>query len=301
VPSAEDRDEWVRVRLGRVHGRLLAEPLERGAGVLTSLVRADGLVVIPVGSHGFGAGDKVEVSLLVDPAELESTIVLAGPGDPALGILAGALRSGEAKRSLALRETGPAAGLVALSKGLCHVAAWAPLRSRGSEAGELEGVVADLALGAVRLGRRQLGLLVAPGNPLGLESIADIARLKARYANRRQGTSTRALFDGELDLLGVGKLSIRGYEREERSHLAVAAAVASGRYDCGLAVFAAARAFGLGFVPVTDQPYDLVVDSQMFEDALLEPLWLLVSSSRFRLRLEALGGYDTTETGKRVL
>jgi putative molybdopterin biosynthesis protein len=108
------------------------------------------------------------------------------------------------------------------------------------------------------------------------------------------------LLDHELRRLGVGPDAIEGYQREEPTHLAVAAAVAAGRADAGLGIMAAARAFGLDFVPVTREPYDLVVNAQEADAPRLAPLWALLRSGSFRASVEALGGYRTDEMGLRL-
>ena len=118
----------------------------------------------------------------------------------------------------------------------------------------------------VRLVHRDQGLLVAPGNPLGLTGLADLTRPELRYVNRQRGAGTRVLLDHELGRLGVDPTTISGYSREEHTHLGVAAAVAAGRADTGLGIQAAARAFGLDFVPVAREPYDLVLRAAGLDD-----------------------------------
>jgi putative molybdopterin biosynthesis protein len=147
---------------------------------------------------------------------------------------------------------------------------------------------------------REQGLLVAPGNPLDLSGVADLRRPGLRYVNRQRGAGTRVLLDYELGRSGIDPAGIVGYEREEPTHLAVAAAIASGRADCGMGVLAAARAFGLDFVPVTSEPYDLVLARESLESPVLAPLWELLSSEEFRSAVEALGGYDAAEMGRRI-
>jgi putative molybdopterin biosynthesis protein len=296
-------DEWVRVRLGRVGGRLVAAALPRGAGVLTSLVRADGLVLIPAGVQGHGAGTEVEVSLLHDPDEIERTAVVMGSNDLALDQAAAALRSSNASLNLSISSLGSIAGLESLRDGLCHLAGTQLLDPSTGELGlgHLDRVLPGRALVVVRLVRREQGLIVGAGNPLGLAGIEDLARSGLRYVNRQPGSGTRALLDLELDRLGIAPASILGYRREEHTHLAVAASVASGRSDCGLGILAAARAFGLDFVPVRVEPFDLVMEAASFSDPLLAPLWELLSSDTFQASVRALGGYDTSEMGRRVL
>jgi putative molybdopterin biosynthesis protein len=302
LASAMGMDDWVRVRLGHVGAGLVATPLPRGAGVLTSLVRADGLLVIPAGLEGHHAGDEVEVALLRGVAEIGRTIVAIGSHDLVLDLAASELRAADPGVTLASSNVGSLGGLVALRDGLCHVAGSHLL---DPESGEYTLPYVDRVLGGrevavVRLVHRDQGLMVAPGNPLGLQGVEDLARPGVRYVNRQRGAGTRVLLDHELARRGVAPAEVDGYAREEHTHLAVAAAVAAGRADCGLGVLAAARAFGLDFVPVTREPYDLVIDAAALEDPVLAPLWDLLATEDFRERVEALGGYATTEMGRRV-
>ncbi|MGH3903338.1 MAG: molybdopterin biosynthesis protein [Pseudonocardiaceae bacterium] len=298
-------DDWVRVRLGRVGGQVVATPLPRGAGVLTSLVRADGLLVVPAGLEGHHAGTEVEVQLLRG-SEIDRTIVTIGSHDLVLDLAASVLRAADPGVTLASSNVGSLGGLVALRDGLCHLAGSHLL---DPDTGEYtlpylprvlgEGAVADVTV--VRLVHRDQGLIVAPGNPLGLTGLDDLARPGLRYVNRQRGAGTRVLLDHELRRRGVAACDVVGYEREEHTHLAVAAAVAAGRADAGLGILAAARVFGLDFVPVAQEPYDLVLTREAHDSAALAPLWRLLGDPAFRESVEALGGYSCTETGARVL
>jgi putative molybdopterin biosynthesis protein len=295
-------DDWVRVRLGRVQGSLVATPLPRGAGVLTSLVRADGLLVVPAPLEGHHAGEEVEVRLLRSVGEIERTIVATGSHDLVLDLAASALRASDPGIALASSNVGSLAGLAALRDGLCHVAGSHLL---DPDSGEytlpwIERLMPGHDLAVVRLTHREQGLIVAPGNPLGLERIADLTRPGLRYVNRQRGAGTRVLLDHLLAEEDIQPGEVGGYAREEHTHLAVAAAVAAGRADCGLGVLAAARAFGLDFVPVTKEPYDLVLDRASLDTELLAPLWELLASEEFRAQVDGLGGYDTAEMGRPI-
>ena len=303
LASTMGMDDWVRVRLGRVAGRLVATPLPRGAGVLTSLVRADGLLVVPAELEGHHAGEEVTVRLLRGVGEIERTMVVTGSHDLVLDLAASRLRERDARVTLASSNVGSLGGLTALRDGLCHVAGSHLL---DPDTGEytlpyLERLLPDTEVAVVRLVHRDQGLIVAPGNPTGVSGIEDVARRGLRYVNRQRGAGTRVLLDHELARRGISPEAIQGYEREEHTHLAVAAAVAAGRADCGFGVLAAARAFGLDFVPVAKESYDLVLLRDTIEDELLAPLFELLESADFRERVESLGGYDTAEMGRKIL
>jgi putative molybdopterin biosynthesis protein len=303
VVSVIGSADWVRVRLGRVGGGLVASPLPRGAGVLTSLVRADGLLVIPTETEGHHAGEEVDISLLRTLPEIEGTIVAIGSHDPVLDLAASELRRRDPRFTLASSNVGSLGGLIALRDGLCHLAGSHLLEPNtgGYTIPYVKQLLPDREIAVIRLTHREQGLIVAPGNPEHLAGIDDLARPGLRYVNRQRGAGTRALLDFELDRVGIDSAAISGYGREEPTHLAVAAAVAAGRADCGLGVRAAARAFGLDFVAVAQEPYDLVLDRTMLEDDLLAPLWQLLALGEFRAAVEQLGGYDTTEMGRQIL
>jgi putative molybdopterin biosynthesis protein len=303
LASTMGMDDWVRVRLGRVSGELVATPLPRGAGVLTSLVRADGLLVVPAALEGRHAGDEVEVRLLRALEEIEHTIVITGSHDLILDLAASALRTRDPGVTLASSNVGSLGGLTALRDGLCHLAGSHLLDPASGEytLPYLERLLPGRDLAVVRLAHREQGLIVAAGNPLGVEGIEHLVREDVRYVNRQRGAGTRVLLDQELGRRSLAADQVQGYEREEPTHLAVAAAVAADRADAGLGVLAAARAFDLGFVPVAKEPYDLVLESENLDSEMLSPLWSLLDSPEFRGEVENLGGYDTAEMGRRVL
>ena len=185
VVSVIGSDDWVRVRLGRVGGGLVASPLPRGAGVLTSLVRADGLLVIPTEVEGHHAGEEVEISLLRSLPEIEGTIVAIGSHDPILDLAASELRTRDPRVTLASSNVGSLGGLIALRDGLCHLAGSHLLEP---DTGEytipyVEQMLAGRDIAIVRLVHREQGLIVAPGNPLGLGGISDLC--PARTALRQ--------------------------------------------------------------------------------------------------------------------
>jgi molybdopterin molybdotransferase/putative molybdopterin biosynthesis protein len=302
LASSMGMDDWVRVRLGRVSGDLVATPLPRGAGVLTSLVRADGLLVVPAGLEGHHAGEHVDVILLRGVGEIDRTIVAVGSHDLVLDLAASELRAADPGVTLASSNVGSLGGLVALRDGLCHVAGSHLLDPASGEytLPYVDRVLGEREVAVVRLVHREQGLIVARDNPLGLASIDDLARPGVRYVNRQRGAGTRVLLDHELGRRDIAPDTVTGYAREEHTHLAVAAAVAAGRADVGLGVMAAARAFDLHFVPVTREPYDLVLAVETLEDPVIAPLWELLERPAFRSAVEALGGYGTQEMGRRI-
>jgi putative molybdopterin biosynthesis protein len=156
----------------------------------------------------------------------------------------------------------------------------------------------NLVVKIIALVERQQGLLVQKGNPKGIHSLEDLARSEVSYINRQSGAGTRVLLDYQLKQSGVAPESIHGYHNEEYTHLAVAAAVASGRADCGLGIAAAAQALGLDFVPLYQERYDLVIPEVYYHSTLLQPLLDLLSDAGFKQTIASLPGYNVKQMGE---
>ena len=148
---------------------------------------------------------------------------------------------------------------------------------------------------------REQGLLVKRGNPKGIKNLDDLRRSEVRFVNRQRGAGTRVLLDYHLNLMSISPEWIVGYSQEEYTHLGVAAAVASGRADCGLGIAAAAQALDLDFIPLFQERYDLVFPKQFAESDLLAPLFGLLADAAFREAVSHLTGYDVSVMGTIVL
>ncbi len=300
LPSKLGLEEFVRVTLGRVGTRIVATPLGRGAGVITTLVRADGILRVPPLSEGINAGEEVAVELLRGAAEIEQTIVLSGSHDLALGILEDCLKRRAPQLKLSMTNIGSLGGLVAMRRDEAHVVGTHLLDpTTGTynlpDITRLLGRRADVVV--VNLAVREQGLIVARGNPRRLRGLRDLTRAGIRYVNRQPGAGTRVLLDYQLDKLRIAPRRIAGYEREEYTHMAVAVAVASGLADCGLGIRSAATALGLGFVPVEREDYDLVLRGDFARGAAGAALLETIRAVEFRRAVEQLGGYDLARAG----
>jgi putative molybdopterin biosynthesis protein len=290
-------DEFVRAVAARVGPRLVATPLRRGAGVITSLSRANCLITIPRFSEGAPAGTKLPARALRPRATIERTLLAVGSHDVALDLLAGAIAGDGVP--LVSANVGSIAGLVALRDGATHLAGTHVLdRASGTyndAAVRRYGPAERVAL--VHFAQREQGLIVAPGNPLGLRSLADVAACGARYVNRQKDAGTRMLLDALLEREGLEQTQIAGYDRIEFTHLAVAALVADGSADCGIGIRAAARALACDFVPLAFEPYELALLARDLDDPRIARVLAALASPALRAQIEALGGYDASAAG----
>ncbi len=300
LPSRLGQEEFVRVTLGRVADRLIVSPLARGAGAITTMVKADGFVRVPPLVEGINAGEEVDVELLRPLEDVLGTIVVTGSHDLTLGVLEDALRASYPNQKLATSSVGSLAGLLALGRDEAHVAATHLL---DPETGvynlpDIERILEGVPVVVVNLVVREQGLIVPPGNPLGLRSVADLSRAGVRFVNRQSGAGTRVLLDYLLDKEEISPDAIAGYEREEFTHMAVAVAVRSGLVDVGLGVHSAAAALGLDFVPIEREDYDLVLRADFAESEAGRRLLDVIRGEAFRGAVDGLVGYDTSRTGQ---
>jgi putative molybdopterin biosynthesis protein len=296
--SSTGDDDFVRVTLAKVGHRLLAAPVQRGAGVITSLVRADGLAHIPRFSEGLDAGEMVEVRLYHPLHVIERTVVVMGSHDPMLDLLGQHLATTNPGYRLTSAGIGSMGGLTALRRGETLLAG---IHLLDTETGEynvsyVQRYLPDEPLQLITFVHREQGFLVASGNPQHIQGFEDLPRV--RYVNRQRGAGTRVLLDYELQKRSITPEQISGYEHEENTHMGVAAAVASGIADCGMGVRSAALAVNLDFVPVGWERYDLVVPQRHLNLPGVQALLVLLNDEGFRQSLGAQPGYDVSETGR---
>ncbi len=299
VTSPSGDDDYLRVSVGKVGDRLLAAPLARGAGIISSLVQADGLVILPRGVQGAEAGDIVDVRLYRSPVELERTIFCIGSHDMTLDLLAQFLSLRE--RRFVSSNVGSQGGLIALKRGEAHLAGSHLL---DSQSGVYNISYLGIYLGGVPLKvygfvDREQGLMVKHGNPKGVRGLEDLSmKAGVRFVNRQRGAGTRVLLDYQLSKLGIPADSIQGYNQEEYTHLGVAAAIASGRADCGLGIPAAARSLSLDFIPLFNETYQLIIPKTFAESDLLAPLFEVLNDRNFQKTVANMPGYDISQMGR---
>lgn len=295
-------DDFVRVSVGKVGEKVMVTPISRGAGVITSLVRADGIVRIPRFSEGADAGSEVTVHLYRTPREIEKTIVVIGSHDLTLDLMAQHLAERSGAWRLMSANVGSLGGLVALRRGESHLGGSHLLDPETGVYNEsyVRRYLPGQEIVLVTLVGREQGWIVPPGNPKGLAGWADAANPDIQIVNRQRGAGTRVLLDYALTKLAITPEQVRGYGREEYTHLAVAAAVASGVADTGLGIRAAARALDLDFVPLAHEQYQLVMPKAHYQGKVLRPLLDLLHDDSFKTAVANLPGYDVTPMGEVV-
>ena len=296
-------EEYVRVRLGYVEDKLIASPLGRGAGVIMSLVHADGILRVPVNCEGYEAGQTVEVVLRRGRQEISNTVVAIGSHDPLLDVLADLLRKTGAGVNLSSTHVGSMGGILALRRGESHMGGVHLLDPEDGtyNSSYIKKYLPGRKIALVHVVMRTQGFMVQKGNPLQINSFSDLANGSVRFVNRQKGSGTRLLLDYYLLKENINPADIRGYDTEAFTHLATAAAVAEGEADAALGIYSAAHSQGLDFIPVCEEQYDLAMPQEFLKLPQVKKVLETVCSGAFIQAARELGGYETTGTGRITL
>ncbi len=297
IYSSLGEEEYVRAVAARIGDRLVAFPLQRGAAMIVTLSRANCLITIPRFQEGLHPGTTVRARTLRSRAAIDRAVLAVGSHDVAIDLLAAAVAARNIEITAA--NVGSIAGIVALANGATHFAGTHVLDPRtqtyNDGAVRRYGPREDVAL--VHFAEREQGLIVAPGNPLALRGLEDVAQRRARFINRQKDAGTRILLDVLLARAGIEPDAIEGYERIEFTHVGVAALVADGTVDCGLGIRAAAAVFGCGFVPLAREPYELALLARDLEEPRIHCIIGALRSPALRDEIERLDGYDCSRAG----
>ena len=300
VMSTLKYEEFVRVKLGLINNKYVATPIKRGAGTITTLVNADGVIRIPQNVEGINEGEKVDIELLKDISEINNTIISIGSHDIVMDIINDELiKESFGKVHLSSTHVGSFQGLLSIIKGESHIA---PIHLFDVESETYnipfinKYLEEDVAL--IKLVKRTQGIIVKKGNPLNIKSVNDL--INVRYINRQKGSGTRILFDYLLKKNNINKDDINGYEREEFTHMSLAKAIENGDADCGLGVYSAAHIFDLDFIPICEEEYDLLLKKDMLNSKYINSLLSTINKESFINKVKSLGGYNLENMGEVV-
>ena len=301
--SSLGQEEFLRVKVGKVGGNLIATPVGRGAGALMTLQRADGIIRIPALSEGIAPDSEVDVTLIRSKNEIKNTLVCIGSHDNTLDVLANFLKKRCPSYSLSSAHVGSMGGLMAVKKKEAHIAGTHLLDEQTGEYNIpfIQRLLKDISLKVINLVYRQQGLIVRKGNTKNIKDISDLTRDDIVFINRQPGSGTRLLTDKSLKEKGINKQNVKGYDKEEFTHMGVASTVASGAADTGMGILTAAIALDLEFVPVANERYDLVIRNELFDTPMIQSLLnIITSDNEFRDSVLSLGGYDVSDMGKEM-
>jgi len=303
IASKLGQEEFLRVKIGSVDGKLISSQLPRGSGSITTLTEADGIIRIPRNIEGISENEQVNAKLLRPLSDIENTIVITGSHDNTIDLLADQIKRVNGDTGISSSHVGSMGGLMAIKKGVCHMAGAHLLDPEDGtyNISYIQKYLPEHQVWMINLVMRDQGLIVPKGNPKQIKGIEDLKEKELVFINRQPGSGTRILFDYKLKTLGLSASQIRGYENDEYTHMSVAVSVLSGRADTGLGIQAAARALNLDFIPIVTEEYDLVIPDKFYQTPTVQQLLETIQTTDFKKRVEALGGYSTENTGKVML
>ncbi len=297
LPSYDPSHPMIRVKVATVGTRTVVRPVTGLGDVLSFTIPTDGYLA---DVQGVRSGSAVRVRLSRDRRAIEQEISVAGC-DPAIFLAGEHLRRQKDQTSVVGWTMGSMAALRALQQGEVHVAG---LHLFDPSTGEsnlpvLRRALKGFGYEVVTFATWEEGFLVRPGNPKSIRAAADLAESSVRLVNREEGAGARLLLDQRLRTAGIDSTAVQGYGRMVSSHFEVARAIAGQQADVGIGIRSAAQLFGLDFVPLQSARYDLVVPKAYLKShPTLAHLFETLASRPFRNEIEALGGYDTHDTGK---
>ncbi len=302
MASKLGQEEFIRVKIGSVDGNLMSSQLPRGAGSITTLTEADGIIRIPANVEGISENETVQAHLLRPLSSIENTIVIIGSHDNTLDLLADQIKMTKGDIGISSSHVGSMGGLMAIRKGVCHMAGAHLLDTQDGSynISYIKKYLPDEKVWVINLVMRDQGLIIPKGNPKGVTGIEDLKTKGFAFINRQPGSGTRILLDYKLKALQITPAEIKGYDNDEYTHMSVAVAVLSGRADAGLGIMAAARALDLDFIPVVTEEYDLIIPDRFYSTRKIQALLDTIQSRDFKKKVMALGGYDTGHTGRVV-
>ncbi len=300
VVSGLKYQEFVRVRLGYVGDKLMASPLSRGSGVVSSFMKADGIMEVAQGVEGYEAGSEVDVRLLCPMEKLNNTLVVIGSHDPLLDELGDFMHVENNAVFMSSAHVGSMGGIMALRRGEAHAAGCHLLDTNTGEYNK-SFIKKYFPKGGVRLVRcvgRQQGLMLSAGNPKNIQKFSDIAKSGVRYVNRQKGSGTRILVDYLCSKENIDVSKIYGYDREELTHTSVAAQIVSGSADAGMGIYSAAQLYGLDFIPICIEEYDLLIPEASWGTPMVQQMLATLKSKAFQEKLLRMGGYTVENPGE---
>ncbi len=296
IHSSLRHEEFVRVKVGKMDTHYKAFALQRGAGVSSSLVKADGLVRIVKHAEGLRAGETVDVLLMREIAEIDQALIVTGSHDIMLDEIDDLLREDDVR--LSVSHVGSFGGVAAMKAGECHLAPVHIMDERGGYNRFLLEKHLPEGHALIRGAGRMQGLYVKKGNPKNIRSLRDLERRDVTFVNRQRGSGTRILLDHMLAKEGIDPERIKGYTQELSTHTAVAASVLDEEFDCGLGVESVANIHSLDFLPIGAEHYDFLVKRDALDEAKIRAFRRVLSSSVLAERLEAIGGYTLDDAGE---
>ena len=299
VVKKESGEKKIPVHLGYVGNNYIAFPARQDVADIKELL-FDGSVTISHDTERYPAGSSVDVELCRTLEEIEKQLIIIGSHDPLIDVVSKLLVKNHSKYTLTASHVGSMGGLLAVRKGETHLAGIHLLNEKDGTYNE-SFVRKQFREGGVRVvecvGRVQ-GIMVPKGNPKKIMSVKALVNTDICYINRQKGSGTRILFDYLLKKHHIEKGMIQGYEHEEFTHTEVASQIAQGLADAGMGIHSAAKMYGLDFIPIWNEQYDLLISDNAWDSPMVQEFISVIKSEEFLEELCKMGGYTFDSPGE---
>lgn len=295
IVSSLKHKELVRVTIHRSMDDYIVMPLARGAGITTSLSKADGILAIPRSVEGISVGERVKVELLKPLKEIEDNLVSVGSHDIVMDLIGDSIK-------LCSTHVGSFGGILAIKQRNADIA---PIHMLDEQNGEynisfIQKYFPTEDMTLVKGVERIQGLIVQKGNPLNIKDIKDMFEKDIRFVNRQRGSGTRILLDYWLKTEKLDCINLKGYDYEVATHLDVAMAVKNGTAEAGLGIMEAAKIADLDFIPLAKEEYDFLINPEVKDSEKISEFIKFLKSDFLRERIENLTGYGLNRPGEIV-
>ncbi|MCF8000521.1 MAG: molybdopterin biosynthesis protein [Halanaerobiales bacterium] len=300
IPSTAGLKEFVRVNLTEIENELVAVPQKRGSASMHSLINADGVMPIKESKEGIFSGDFTDVYILKSKSKIKNNLMMIGSHDLAVDKLINQIKKNKENFELNIQSVGSMSGLVSLKRGECQLAGAHLLEPETGEynISYINDLFKNEKMAVINLVHREQGLMVKKNNPKNLEDINSLKEKNIKFINRQRGSGTRVLLDYLLKTNNIDKTNIKGYEKEELTHMGAAVQVAEGTADAALGIRAAASAVDLDFIPIKKEKYDIILKKKSLNDPRIKRLINIIKSSPFQKVVKELKGYDLKNSGE---
>lgn len=298
--SSLNYKEFVKLRLGYINGQIVATPINHGAGVVSSFLKADAIFEISRNSEGINQGEEINVKLLREKKEIFGKLVISGSHDPLIDEIMDIMVRQENEHGVVSVHVGSMGAIFAIKRKEAHLGAIHLLDENTGiyNIAYIERYFSDGEVIIIKGVRRMQGLMVKKNNPKRIGGMSDLQRNDVSFVNRQKGSGTRILTDYQIKKGGLSKEKIEGYEREEFTHTNVAAIVAAGSADVGMGIYSVAAMYDLDFIPICEEHYDFLVDKSTVKLNSYKEFIDVIKGEIFRERLNKMGGYRLEQIGE---
>lgn len=300
--------EFIRMRIGKVGKKIIATPLARGAGIISSFIKADGILEVPMNIEGLEKGSFVNINLLNSINKINNSIIIVGSHDPLIDTISDLIRRNYNKEYIISANVGSIGGIMAIKNNEAHLSGIHLLDEKTGEynISYINKYFKKGEICIIKGVKRKQGIIIRRDDKSKIKNLNDLRsnikdKENIRYVNRQKGSGTRILFDYLLKKNNISYKDIDGYDKEEFNHMSIATLIFSKSADAGMGIYAACKAYNLYFIDVCEEEYDFIIRKEYLSLIGIKSFIEVLKSNEFKKMLDIMGGYDTKNAGEIIV